>query len=320
MCAEALGTFIGRFKNFRVDGERAMADLHLDNVAKKSPKGDLFSYVIAMANSNPDMFGASISFEIDDYYHYDSENQRVAGEGEKTFVKIKSLLATDVVDDPAANPNGLFSAASFAPDNFAAIATKFLDDNPEIWNHIEANPEIFEPFFHRYAEYSKRKPVNPSEALLSVIDSIISTGEHIRIVCVGEDPAIGDEVYIVQEDGSEVPAPDGDLEISEGELQGKVITVVDGKITAITQREADPEVGPQNPPINDELSPALGAIHEALAAVRAEVVQLRAQFAAFRGKPLVDHTNVHSGDDFGQQSAAGDDKFWRQPWNQGKRK
>ena len=39
---EALGTYLGRFKNFRVNGNKAVADLYLDDVAKKSP-GDPYS-------------------------------------------------------------------------------------------------------------------------------------------------------------------------------------------------------------------------------------------------------------------------------------
>lgn len=71
MCSTALGTFIGRFKNFRKqavvrdDGQaayRAVADLFMSNAAKDTPNGNLYDYVFNMAQSEADMFGTSIVF------------------------------------------------------------------------------------------------------------------------------------------------------------------------------------------------------------------------------------------------------------------
>lgn len=49
MCSTALGTFIGRFKNFRQVENQVKADLFLSNEAKSTPHGDLYSYVLGMA-------------------------------------------------------------------------------------------------------------------------------------------------------------------------------------------------------------------------------------------------------------------------------
>lgn len=71
MCSTALGTFIGRFKNFRReaatrnDGSqawRAVADLFMSNSAKDTPNGNLYDYVFKLAESESDMFGTSIVF------------------------------------------------------------------------------------------------------------------------------------------------------------------------------------------------------------------------------------------------------------------
>ena len=85
MCSTALGTFIGRYKNFRIETEEgtpgfdeydseelakegkapkqkgyrthAVADLHLDYSSKELPKlGNAFDYILGMAEKNPDMF------------------------------------------------------------------------------------------------------------------------------------------------------------------------------------------------------------------------------------------------------------------------
>lgn len=71
MCSTALGTFLGRHKNFRKettqrdDGQKAftaVADLFLSNEAKDTPNGNLFDYVLGLAANEPDMFGESIVF------------------------------------------------------------------------------------------------------------------------------------------------------------------------------------------------------------------------------------------------------------------
>lgn len=71
MCSTALGTFLGRHKNFRLentvreDGTKALtavADLFLSNEAKDTPNGNLHAYVLGMAKNEPDQFGNSIVF------------------------------------------------------------------------------------------------------------------------------------------------------------------------------------------------------------------------------------------------------------------
>lgn len=66
MCSEALGTFLGRWKNLRLREDGAgIGDLHLSSTATESPKGDLRKYVEEMAAKEPDHFGASIVFSMD---------------------------------------------------------------------------------------------------------------------------------------------------------------------------------------------------------------------------------------------------------------
>ena len=138
MCSSAFGTYIGRFRNFQVENLSVFADLHLDPVCKESPSGNLYDYIMRMARNNPDMFGASIAFvpaepEITD--------------DEYPSTRVLELLATDLVDDPAAT-NSLFSV-----DSFAYQATTFLDNNPAIALLIAQKPDIILEFMFKY--YSK---------------------------------------------------------------------------------------------------------------------------------------------------------------------
>jgi hypothetical protein len=147
MCSTALGTYLGRFHNYSFNGNAVTADLHLDNSSKTSPNGNLFDYVITMAETNPDMFGASIAFESDAF-----DTAEIESEGTKKTVnlfRLKELRATDIVDDPAAT-NGLFSA-----DTLPGQATAFLDQNPELTELIFNKPESVIEFLQSYLINSK---------------------------------------------------------------------------------------------------------------------------------------------------------------------
>lgn len=142
MCATALGTYLGRFKNYSYAGDKVKADLHLDDTSKNTPNGDLFSYILDMAEKNPDMFGASIVFEIGESVFL---KEKLDGkEVEKEYFRLKDLRATDIVDEPAAT-DGLFSA-----DSFPAIATQFLDENPQILELMFTKPDTVNEFLSNY--------------------------------------------------------------------------------------------------------------------------------------------------------------------------
>jgi hypothetical protein len=147
MCSQALGTYLGRFKNYSYSGDQVKADLHLDETSKNTPNGDLFSYVLDMAGKNPDMFGASIVFEIGESVFLEEE---VDGKKvEKEYFRLQELRATDIVDEPAAT-EGLFSA-----NTFPGIATQFLDENPEIMDLIFSKPDSVVEFLSNYITNSK---------------------------------------------------------------------------------------------------------------------------------------------------------------------
>lgn len=186
MCSTALGTFLGRYKNFHKDGDQAKADLFLSNTAKKTPKGNLYEYVLDMAEKNPDMFGTSIVFTPGREYRRDSEGnkwfrswdefevwyenedgERCEDEedlSEELYTECKELHACDAVDEPAAN-DGLFS--KFSNETLAGQITEFLDLHPQVWEALNSNHEILkalsshaprlDEFIGKYQEYKSRK-------------------------------------------------------------------------------------------------------------------------------------------------------------------
>lgn len=178
LSGDGLGTFLGRLSNCRLQNNRVIGDLHFSPAAQRTPDGDLAAYVMDLAESDPQAFGASIVFEG----NYEAEEQflldngAVWAEGEdgpeldcSDFVspdptntknlphaRLAELRATDIVDDPAANPGGLFqreqqfareaeglmsfalglsdarpalTAFSIEPDRVKAFAARFLENH-----------------------------------------------------------------------------------------------------------------------------------------------------------------------------------------------
>jgi len=131
MSSTALGTFLGRVRNFRRDGDIVRADLHIDKTAFDTPDGDLAGYVINLAESDPEMFGASMVI-----YWEEEKREGLDANGNELppFIRVTNLFSVDVVDDPAAN-NGLFGMPFFSESVRPSVEmTAFLDkflNNPD---------------------------------------------------------------------------------------------------------------------------------------------------------------------------------------------
>lgn len=129
LSGDGLGKFTGRVKNASVDGDVVRADLHLSKTAHETPDGDLAGYVMGLAEDDPHAFGNSISFDPD----YEAEEEFMIEHGAEwkgdgygymylvgfespdknnvnnyPHARLKELRAVDAVDEPAANPHGLF--------------------------------------------------------------------------------------------------------------------------------------------------------------------------------------------------------------------
>jgi len=163
ICATALGTYLGRYKNYHRKGDQILADLHLDKSSMKSPNGDLYTYVLDMAENNPDMFGASIAFKQGEAIttFEEIEGKKI----EKRFATIKALYATDLVDSPAAT-DGLFEA--FHQDDFASQVTMFLDDHPQVFQLLDKKPQILEEFLNNYKHYKSTNKMNLSDEITNL--------------------------------------------------------------------------------------------------------------------------------------------------------
>jgi hypothetical protein len=209
MSSTALGTFLGRVKNFRRVGDQAKADLFLSNAAKETPQGNLYDYVLNLAENDSDMFGMSIVFERGKLYQRDEDGEKIF-EGlngqEKVFIELDKLLASDLVDSPAANEDGLFS--SFNQATFAGQVTEFLDLHPHIFSLVEKNPDIIEKFMNKYNEYIKLK------------NGELAMSEDIKDEIVKEVTEVTEELEEIQEEVEEIQE---EVETLETETTAEVV-------------------------------------------------------------------------------------------------
>jgi hypothetical protein len=132
LCTDGMGKAVGTLENFSKVGDQVYGDLHCYSAAHDAPDGDLAGYVMNLAEEDPTNFGLSIVFSHDyqDEEDFWNENtQEVEGKDDKGNVvsrtkqfqspdpynvqnlphcRLSELRAADVVDEPAANPKGLF--------------------------------------------------------------------------------------------------------------------------------------------------------------------------------------------------------------------
>lgn len=177
MSNDALGTEVGRFRNFRVVDDKMVADLHIFTSANLSPThpgaGD---WILSMAEEDPNAIMCSIVFQPGRYYQYDNEGNKIyvgeydkdgkwvsANSKMKVYPELEKLFATDLVDEGAATDK-LFSAIA-NPDKFAVIATGFLDENPRIAEFLQHNPEKLQEFLQTYKGLKNQIETNKSKQM-----------------------------------------------------------------------------------------------------------------------------------------------------------
>ena len=162
LSADGMGTQLGRMKNFRRDGDRAIGDIHFSRASHKTPDGDLATYVMDMADEDAEAFGMSIVFSSDDKLEREFREGNKDADGNfkspddgnsrnYPHIRLGKLWASDVVDDPAANPAGLFRAGheiADEADRLCEFALGLTTERPAL-QHLSVDAE-------RLAQYAAR--------------------------------------------------------------------------------------------------------------------------------------------------------------------
>jgi polyhydroxyalkanoate synthesis regulator phasin len=118
-----VGTHVGRWSNFRIEGDTLRADLTISEVAFKTrgPATDdsnLGEYLLTLAAEDPQALGVSIHPRLD------RPAMRKARRADGLMpVRIMALRAADIVDTPAATRTGLFTIDD-EPETITPVTTK----------------------------------------------------------------------------------------------------------------------------------------------------------------------------------------------------
>lgn len=140
MSADGMGSYLGRWKNPRIDAGTLRADLHLADSAFKSPNGDLGTYVMDLAEEDPEAFGISLATRINEpemnKLRLDLQSADANWKG-RTPLRFRAVHAADVVDEPAATRGGFFSLTEVDNRSLPAQATVLLDSY-----FSDAEPEV----------------------------------------------------------------------------------------------------------------------------------------------------------------------------------
>lgn len=160
LSGDGLGKFLGRAKHADVADGRVLADVHLSPTAHKTPDGDLASYVMDLAEADAAAFGMSISYYRDkkaEENFRDEQGERSPDEKNVhnyPHSRLKKLFAADVVDDPAANPKGLFhrgQAIAQEADALLSFSVGLTRDVPELVE-LDVDPARVSGFVGRFLD------------------------------------------------------------------------------------------------------------------------------------------------------------------------
>ncbi|WP_010586297.1 hypothetical protein [Schlesneria paludicola] len=132
LCNDGMGKALGTIENLKLLGDQVYGDLHFYGAAHAAPDGNLADYVMTLAEEDPANFGTSIVFqhdwEAEELFRAENMQETELTDEDGNVVETRSqfvspdplnvenyrharisqLSAADVVDEPAANPNGLF--------------------------------------------------------------------------------------------------------------------------------------------------------------------------------------------------------------------
>jgi len=223
LSGDGLGKHLGRVTDATREGDVVRADLHADPNARKAPDGDLAGYVLGLAESDPEAFGASIAFYgdreaerafmkehggTDREGNYDPDNFKSPDPANKDnlpHIRMRQLRAVDIVDEPAANPAGLFHRG----DELAAEAESLMsfvigltDEKPSL-STFNIDPERVEGFFARFLhrhglqitsagkDFSDMPGETKAEAAPEVKSAELATGSSADAAGSGVDPLTG---------------------------------------------------------------------------------------------------------------------------------
>lgn len=257
MCSDAIGTELGRAKNFRVvdlereiDGKKVrcagvLADIHLLNSAHSAPQGDIATHVLKVAAEDPKQFGQSIVFTYADWVVKDADgvrhsyNQECVEGREYTDPDGKKCKARKSYSDwLAQSADGREYAVLgklhgsdftdtpaatdgiFSTETLAEEAEQMLNEHPQILEVLEKSPKSVVEFLER-------------TGLAEKVESARVAGMQ-----AAKDKEIGELKAQAKTAADEFAAKENDLNGKIGQLTGELSASKD-EVSALTKKLED---------------------------------------------------------------------------------
>lgn len=169
MSSDGLGRHLGRINNARVEGNQVIGDLHFAKSAHSTPDGNLAEYVAQLVSEDSTAAGLSIVFMRDrgaesrfmldngaemDGSWLDSSGFKspdAANSENYPHARLAELRAADLVDEPAANPDGMFDTNPVVREADKALAYALgLTTEKPAGEMFGVNPERAAAFVTRF--------------------------------------------------------------------------------------------------------------------------------------------------------------------------
>jgi len=175
MSGDGLGKFVGRVMDAEVQGDQVVADQHFSQAGHSTPDGDLAGWLMDMAEDDPDAYGLSIVFDVDAdavdefvgenteaglWKSPDPDNKR-----NLPHARLAEIRAVDSVDEPAANPAGLFhrdSSIAREAEEVARFALGLADDKPVVVQ-LGLDADRVRGFVQRFLETNQLRVIEMAE-------------------------------------------------------------------------------------------------------------------------------------------------------------
>jgi hypothetical protein len=184
LSSDGFGKTLGRGKNFHVEGDKVLFDIHFVESAFRAglDGGDsLGDYVLHLADEDPDLFGMSIVFRGKGFWVMADGSEREADPFEPApegaaykypAVRVEQLDAVDAVDEPAANRDGMFS-------EYAAFLWATNQDASDAFADIDELLERYGVSQDKAKEFTRRyftaRGVREDEGPMAM-DEVVYTG------------------------------------------------------------------------------------------------------------------------------------------------
>ena len=261
LSSDGMGKYLGRLRDFRQEGDKAIADLHLAASAFKTPDGDLGTYIMDMAEDDPDMFGMSMVVKGERFWTLadGTEIEAVDPEGnarkrpenattQHPVLRVKQLMAVDAVDEPAANRDGLFAA-----------------------RHLWATNGLAQEAFADIDEYLGGAGVTPQKAFQFALAYFTARGVDVKEFATMQEEEKQEQEQQPEQPATEQPAASQDENAEPAADVGAELAALKAQIAAMQAELA--AKGERE----SELSAALNQADERLAGM--ERTAMRARFA-----------------------------------------